>query len=73
MSSQSEHDRQVQQMIAFLKAEAQEKADEIRQKANAEYETQFQEMKRAVEYVHVLFAAPSRTSMLRKKCRNTLS
>lgn len=49
LQNMSEHERQVSQMMAFLMAEAQEKADEIRQKANAEYETQYQEAKRKVE------------------------
>ncbi len=41
--------RQISQMIQFILQEAHEKAEEIRQKTNAEYEIQFQDMKRQVE------------------------
>jgi vacuolar-type H+-ATPase subunit E/Vma4 len=50
-TTQSDADRQINNLMEFLFLEAQEKAEEIRQKANAEYESQFQEMKREVEYV----------------------
>lgn len=45
----SDADRQINQMMEFIMEEANEKAEEIRQKATAEYESQFQEMKRDVE------------------------
>ncbi len=44
-------DRQINQMIDFIIAEANEKAEEIRQKANAEHESQYQEMLRELQYV----------------------
>lgn len=62
--------RQISQMIQFILQEAHEKAEEIRQKTNAEYEIQFQDMKRQVEYVcssslwfrrtHLLFSSGDR-------------
>lgn len=50
-TSASDADRQINNLMEFIFLEAQEKAEEIRQKANAEYESQFQGMKRDVEYV----------------------
>lgn len=40
---------QVKQMTQFILLEANEKAEEIRVKADAEYESQYQEYKRAFE------------------------
>jgi len=48
-SAVSDADRQINQMMEFIMEEANEKAEEIRQKATAEYESMFQELKREVE------------------------
>eukprot|EP00461_Guttulinopsis_vulgaris_P001671 UN01671 len=44
-----DNSKQIQQMIGFIKAEAYEKVQEIDQKAAAEYERRFQELKRDKE------------------------
>jgi vacuolar-type H+-ATPase subunit E/Vma4 len=54
-TAMSDNDRQINQMMEFIMEEANEKAEEIRQKATAEYESQFQELKREVEYVSWVF------------------
>ena len=47
--------QQINQMIGFIKAEANEKTQEIEQKAAAEYERRFQELKREKEYVFYFY------------------
>lgn len=44
-----DNQKQINQMIAFIRAESHEKVQEIEQKASAEYERRFQELKRNKE------------------------
>lgn len=44
-----DNQKQINQMIGFIRAEANEKCQEIEQKASAEYERRFQELKRDKE------------------------
>ena len=51
VAPENDNQKEILQMIGFIKAEAGEKILEIRQKAQSEYQVQYQELKREAEYV----------------------